>query len=257
MPFANLIVLQKYNDPTDEQNYELGKIYKKKIATNIFKILFYLSMTWFGYSILSELNYFPVELGGTGSFENLFNEGYPKSLFHWKPAYFDMYYMTALGYCLTDLIWLLFIYELQTDFKMMLLHHLCTICLISFSYLTNLSNAGCLVLFLHDVGDIFVYFTRIIINIKIKSFLKIGAGLLLVVVFIYTRIYVLAKVIYAVAFNITWEWGVEVHVLVIFVCFLYMMHVNWVYLIFKKIYSAMVENKIEDTSNVQTVSKSK
>lgn len=257
MPFANLVVLQKYNDPADEQNYELGKIYKKKIATNIFKIIFYLSMTWFGYSILNQLNYFPVELGGVGSLKNLVEEGYPKSLLHTKPAYFDIYYMTALGYCLTDLIWLLFIYELQTDFNMMLLHHSCTISLISFSYLTNYSHAGCVILFLHDVGDIFVYFMRIIINIKIQSFLKIGAGLIFVLVFIYTRIFVFGKVLYTLVFDTTWEKGVEIYVLITFGCFLYMMHVNWVYLIFKKIYSAMVENKIEDTSNIQTVSKSK
>jgi hypothetical protein len=256
MPIVNLIVLKKFNDPKDEQNYELGKVYKKKLATNFFKIFYYSSTTIFGFLTLSKLEYFPVTLGGNGALKNMFLSGYPDSFFHYKPDYFDIYYMTGLGFCLTDLIWLLFIYELQTDFKMMLLHHICTISLITFSYLTNYSNIGCIILFLHDVGDIFVYLARIIINIEVKSFFKIGSGILLVIVFIYTRIYVLGEIFYTIWNHLIWEWEAVEHCLVTFLFFLYIMHINWVYLIFRKIYSAMFENKIEDTSHVKKVSKS-
>jgi len=256
MPIVNRIVLNKYNDPKDEANFELGKIYKKKLATNFFKIFYYTSISIFAYITLNQLKYFPISLGGEGALKNMFLPGYPHSLFHTKPEYFDVYYMTGLGFNITDLVWLIFIYELQTDFKMMLLHHLCTISLITFSYISNYSNIGCVILFLHDFGDIFVYLARIVINIEVKSPFKIGSGILLVIVLLYTRIYVLGEVLYTIWNYVTWEWNAVENCLFTFVCFLYMLHINWVYIIFRKIYSGMFENKIEDSSQVKKVSKS-
>jgi hypothetical protein len=253
MPIVNLIVLKKYNDPKDKQNYEIGKVYKKKLATNIFKIFFYLFMTTLGFYLLSQLEYFPTSLGGEGALHKMFEKGFPDCMFHWKPENFEIYYMTGLGFCLTDLIWLLFIYELQTDFKMMLLHHLCTISLITFSYLTNYTNVGSIILFLHDIGDIFVYFARIIINIEVKSAFKSSSGILLVIIFIYTRIYVFGHVLYTIYTTITWKWESEMYCLYVFLCFLYMMHINWVYLILKKIYTGLFENKFEDTGKFKKV----
>ena len=141
-------------------------------------------MTVFGYILLKQLDYFPTSLRGKGYLMKMFESGYPGKFYHWKPDYFDFYYLTALGFCVTDLIWLVFIYKLQSDFVMMLLHHICTISLLSFSFLTNYSNIGCIVLILHDIGDIFVYVTRIVINTDAKSFIKLSFATLFVLIFI-------------------------------------------------------------------------
>lgn len=254
-PFSELIISKRYTNPQDEANFSLGKIYIKKLSTNTFKLLFYTTMVIFGYNLLSQLKYFPKSLGGEGDLMNMFSPGYPDAFYHWKPKYFDFYYLTALGFCMTDLIWLVFIYELQSDFVLMLLHHVCTISLISFSYLTNWSNIGCIVLFLHDVGDIFVYITRIVINTDLKSWLKISTAVGLVIVYIYTRIYVFGDLILSIIRGVTWGFTWPTISLTVFLCFLFIMHVNWVYLIMKKIFMGLFENKIEDPASVKKVSK--
>ena len=212
-------------------------------------------MTYFGYMILSQLDHFPTHMGGSGSLSNLFEAGYyPGTFINWKPAYFDLYYFTALAYCLTDMVWLVFIYELQNDFAMMVLHHFCTISLLAFSYLTDYSNIGSIVLIVHDVGDIFVYITRIVINTDSKPIIKISTATLLVLVFIYTRIYLYADLIVSFVQGLTWgnQWPDKV--ITLFLCCLYMMHINWVYLISKRIYKGIIGDKIEDTALVKDVS---
>ncbi len=255
-PLSERIISKKYTNPEDEASFSLGKVYIKKLSTNIFKLISYTIMVICGFLILSQLDYFPTSLGGKGQLMNMFSPGYPDAFYHWKPAYFDIYYLTALGFCLTDLIWLVFIYELQSDFILMLLHHVCTISLISFSYLTNWSNIGCIVLFLHDIGDIFVYLTRIVINTDLKSWVKISTAVGLIIVYIYTRIYVFSNVILSILRGAgTWGFDWPTTSLTVFLCFLLTMHINWVYLILKRISMALFEKKIEDTANVRKVSK--
>ncbi len=202
------------------------------------------------------MHYYPVELLGSGQISFIYEKGYPLNKFFWKPEYFAVYYLGGLAFCILDLIWLIFIYERQSDFIQMLLHHFCTISLISFSYLTNCSNIGCIILFLHDVTDIFVYSMRLIVNSDLGSILKITSGLLLVTVFIYLRLYVFYLCIWAV-FNLSGtEFGIRSeYIFVLFLTFLYIMHVFWVYQIFKKIYKAIFEDKFEDPGRLKKLVK--
>ena len=250
MPMCEIILADKYKNPEDEANFALGKIYLKKLGTNIFKLSFYIFMTIFGYYILSQVDYFPKELLGSGDMWKIWEPGHPNSYYYWKPDYFDIYYLLGLAFCFTDLIWLIFIYELQTDFTAMLLHHLCTIGLIAFSFLTNTSHIGSLILFLHDIGDIFVYISRIIINFDVKKYI-ILSGVLLLSVFIYTRLYVFAKLLYSVYLGANWPWKWVISSLFCFACFLYIMHINWVLLIAKKFHKALFKNKYEDIARIK------
>jgi ceramide synthetase len=137
----------------------------------------------------------------------------------------------------------------------MLLHHICTISLITFSFLTNYSNVGCVVLFLHDVGDIFVYITRIVINTDASKPIKISTAILLQIVFIYTRLYVFGDLILSIYYGITWGFKWPDTSLTLFLCFLYIMHVNWVYLILKKIFTGLIGGQVEDPAHVKKYSK--
>ena len=221
----------------------------------MFKLIFYTTTVIFGYILLSQLEYFPTSLGGKGYLMKMFEPGYPHSFYHWKPDYFDIYYLFALSFCITDLIWLVFIYELQSDFILMLLHHICTISLITFSFLTNYSNVGCVVLFLHDVGDIFVYITRIVINTDLNQPTKLSTAIVLQIVFIYTRLYVFADLILSIYYGITWGFKWPDTSMTLFLCFLYVMHVNWVYLILKKIAQGFFGGKVEDPASVKKYAK--
>jgi len=240
----------EYLNPEDTNNYNIGLIYTKKNCTNFFKLCYYIVVVVIGHHVLNELDYFPKSLLGSGEISNMFNNGYPEYLFHLKPKFFNYYYLGTLGFHVTDLIWLVAVYELQSDFLMMLLHHICTVSLITFSYLSNLSNVGCIVLFLHDFTDIFVYITRIFLNTRTKEIIKVSSGVLLLIVYIYTRIYVfgdlLVKVFNGLSSHLNWVnqtlWG--------FLCFLFILHLYWVYLILKKIFTALFMNKYEDSFRV-------
>jgi hypothetical protein len=205
----------------------------------------------FGYYVLSQTNYFPRILFGNGELSNCFIGGYPDWIYHKKPDLFNVYYLVALAFHLTDLIWLLWIYELQTDFRMMLVHHICTISLIIFSYLCNYSNLGSVIMFLHDFGDIFVYIARVFLNTRAPEYTKISSGILLLFVWIYTRIYVFRGIIYDIylGFSMNYNWAI-INILA-FLCFLYVLHCYWVYLIFKKICAALFIKTYEDTFKVQ------
>ena len=180
---------------------------------------------------------------------NMFLKGYPNSYYHIKPKLFDLHYIICLSYFSSDLIYLLFIYERQNDFFTMILHHICTISLIIFSFITNYSNIGSIVLILHNASDIFVHFTRILIQTDCHEIFKDTSGVFLVFFFIYTRIYVFGDVIYTIWHYITWDWGWVTFSLWAFLTFLYLMHINWSLMLLHKMIILILGIQITDNVN--------
>ena len=188
---------------------------------------------------------------------NMFLKGYPTSYYHYKPKFFDLHYIICLSYFSSDLIYLLFIYERQNDFFTMILHHICTISLIIFSYITNYSNIGSIVLLLHNASDIFVHFTRILIQTDCHEIFKDVSGVFLVFFFIYVRIYVFGDVIYTIWHYITWDWGWVTFSLWGFLTFLYLMHVNWSIMLLHKMTILALGIKITDNVDYNDTLKKK
>ncbi|KAL5113014.1 Ceramide synthase 5 [Taenia crassiceps] len=62
------------------------------------------------------------------------------------------YYMVELAYYVSGLIWV-FLEVKRKDFIVMLTHHVVTVALISFSYLTNYFRIGSVIMLLHDSAD--------------------------------------------------------------------------------------------------------
>jgi len=63
----------------------------------------------------------------------------------------------------------------RKDFWQMFVHHICTICLLSFSWICNFHRIGTLVLLTHDCGDIFLEVINNIffqLRIRILSYKK-------------------------------------------------------------------------------------
>lgn len=241
------ILKEAYRNPKNERDEELRKKFIPKVAIHIFKGTFYLITTIVGYFLLRQLDYFPKSLLGHGWMPNMFINGYPKSFFHVKPKYFDLYYLFCLSYFSCDMIWLLFINDRQTDFINMLLHHISTVSLIIFSYLTNYSNIGCIVLFLHLETDIFVHLTRLLLYTDAHEYLKNASGLILTINFLYIRLYVFGDVLYTIYNYITWKWGSITWFLFIFLIFLYCMHINWALMLLQKFYTILIGKKLSDT----------
>ena len=241
------MISTKFKDPTDIENYNIGKIYIKKQSCNFYKIIFYICNVTFGFFVLKDLNYFPVYFGGDGDFKNIFVNGNMDSTFY-KPPLFKIYYMMYLSHNLTDMIYLLFIYEQQTDFPLMFLHHCCTISLIFFSHFTNHSHIGAIVMFLHDIADIIVYYMRSIINTDCHDFQKVSGGVLLLTVYIYTRLFVFGLLILNCWENQS-DWNMMFKTLWYFMCFLYSIHIYWFFQIIKKIYNGLFKKEFDDTAS--------
>ncbi len=166
-----------------------------------------------------------------------------------KPPLFQLYYMLYLAHNLTDIIYLLFVYEKQTDFPLMFMHHSCTISLVFFSHHTNLSNIGANVMVTHDIVDILVYYMRSIINTDVRNIVKTIMGFALLSVYFYTRLFIFGKLIITCYQHNIYGWNMVFSVLWHFMCFLYMIHLYWIYLISKKIYVAIFKGFIDDTAS--------
>lgn len=232
-PLSDAIVNSKYSEEERSANIE-------KISSHMFKLLYFCSMSVIGYYILRSETYFPKQFLGHGDYSNIFKEDKIEQLYFTKPEYFDVYYLATLGFVFSDSIWLIFINERQSDFWIMILHHICTISLVSFSFLTNESAAGVIIFYLHDFTDIFVSITRITIVSKASDLLKLIVCGILLTVLVYYRLIVLGEIVYH-----TFA-GLKPHVfnriMLSFLSILYLMHIYWV----ESIIHRFVFLKIED-----------
>jgi hypothetical protein len=235
----------KYKDPYNEELFKMGQVYKKKLSTSLFKVTYYTLVVLIGHYVLKDMCFFPQELFGNGSMIEMFKDGVPGYLFFDKPNFFNGYYLIGLAFVITDLIWLLFVYEYQSDFYLMLLHHSITISLVMFSYLTNLSQIGVIVFYLHDITDIFVYITRLVIYSDYSDFVKLIPCSLLLISYLFYRIYLFGKLILLVYFYLN-DWNPYTSILWYFKCILMIMHVYWVSQIIKRFFYF----KIEDVGKV-------
>ena len=214
---------KKYKQPSMKK---IGDKYRHKLSNHIYKITFYTVITIFGYIVLKDLPYFPKSMGGNGHMSAMFSPGFPNSYFHEKPPLFNFYYNINLSYFFCDFIFL-FISEKKSDFINMLLHHICTISLIVFSFITNYSNIGCLVLFCHMESDILGHAIRFVVQTDLHIFFHGLVGVAFISNFIYMRQYVLGDMIYTLYKYITWKWGIISTMLWLFLVILYIMHFRW------------------------------
>lgn len=240
----------KYLDEKDAYNFELGLVYKRKLAIGLYKVLYYILATFIGYIILKDMNIMPKELFVfKGDIANISAKVFPDYLFFERSFSFDFYYLMGISFVITDLIWLLFLYDAQSDFYMMLLHHTLTVYLIVFSYLFNLSEVGVLVFYLHDLTDIFVYTCRLSLNLTIPTKFKIIPAILLFVVWLYARIYLYGIYLFHVyrLFTIVDPNNIHGKILLSYASVLFLMNVFWIIQIARR----LIALKFVDVGKVQ------
>ena len=237
---------KKYKYPANKELEILANIYRIKLARHIYKICYYTFITIFGYIVLKPLDFFPKSMLGNGSTYNLFIKGYPASHFFTKTKYFDLYYNICLAYFSYDFIALLFTKK-QSDFIYMLLHHVCTLSLILFSFLTNYSNIGSLILYFHNQTDIFLHVTRFFIQTDYKI-ITATVGISFMLDFIYMRQYVFGEIMYVTYNYLKDKWGIVNITFYFFLSILYIMHIRWsIILMYKTNELIFKKKKFEDT----------
>lgn len=78
-------------------------------------------------------------------------------------------YFLECGFYLHSIYATIFMDAVRKDFYVMLLHHVVTLTLIVVSYATRYHKIGLMVLFVHDVTDILLEFTKCNVHLKNRS----------------------------------------------------------------------------------------
>jgi len=243
--FSENILLEKYF--TDEFKNQKTKV-KKKLSIYIIKFLHYLIITIHSFLVYDKMDFFPKMLGGHGEMRRLYEGGMRSLTFFIRPDFFDFHYILNLSYTFADLICVMFIYDKQTDVFVMLFHHICTICLILFSYYNHFDSLGSIILFLHNVSDILVYLSRTLLYVKkVPRIFKIIIPGFLLMSFIYCRIYVYGKIIYDYFTNVNWSSYGLIESFKFLLVGLYILHCTWTYKLLFIVYNAILKGKYADS----------
>lgn len=131
----------------------------------------------------------------------------------------------------------------------MMLHHLVTMYLYSFSYVTNTLIGG-VIAYLHDISDIFISLTRTVSETEYKT-TAIVLFFFTICSFVYTRIYVFSQCIYIVTYKLQVYAG-SPYLKPIFglllMCLL-VLHVYWFFLCCKILSNFFTKGVAEDSAN--------
>ena len=238
------ILLDIYKNNPDKK--EKNK-YKRKLAIYGVKFFHYLFITIHSYFVYDHLDYFPKELFGHGDLKNLYAKGLQNFSFFERPRYFDFHYLLNLAYTFADLICVVFVYDRQTDILAMIFHHFCTISLMVFSYYGHFDSIGCLILFLHNFSDIFVYLGRAFLYAKLPTILKQLITISLLSFFVYCRLYVYGILIHDYFVYFIWETYHIKFAYQISLVSLYILHCTWTYKLIKIVYNSVTKAKFDDS----------
>jgi hypothetical protein len=168
----------------------------KKAVQNIYKFFYYSLAATFGYITMKDSYIMPTFLGGHGSLYNQFLD-YPYIKY---PPLYKFYFTGTMGYHVASILKHLFSKEKSNDYLEMLLHHLCTIYLYGFSYMTNCLIGG-VVSFIHDLPDIPIAWTRAWSESEYKTTTAVSFAFSLVV-WLCTRLTALPYIIYVTIFRL-------------------------------------------------------
>jgi hypothetical protein len=110
------------------------------------------------------------------------------------PDYLNEFYLFKLGYYSHELIFHTIFHRHRPDFTEMVLHHFVTVVLVFFSYTTNQTKIGAIVLLCHGFSDIWTANMKIMYEFSGKVVQLLCYSMMLGS-FVYTRIYVFPFVI--------------------------------------------------------------
>ena len=147
--------------------------------------------------------------------------------------YLREYFMLQLGYHCHSLI-VHVTSKIRNDFMEMFLHHSVTVMLVALTYLMNYVPISMLVLYSHDISDVFVSFSRALVDTNFK-WATFGCYLCLISSWAYTRLFFFPYYLIGIGFyNNPMEheiyginiFGAMAHVLLV-------LHVYWFILLIK------------------------
>lgn len=175
---------------------------------------------------------------------------------HVSRGQFNYYIAELAFYC--SLMFSQFIDIKRKDFMIMLVHHLATILLITFSYTNNMIRCGTLVMCLHDASDIFLEAAKLANYAKYQRLCD-GLFVAFSLIFFLTRLVVFPFwIVHTVMFD-SWEiigpyraWWLLNGLLLV----LQTLHIIWFYLIARIAIKAIFKGKVskDDRSDIESSS---
>ncbi|THD24724.1 LAG1 longevity assurance 4 [Fasciola hepatica] len=142
------------------------------------------------------------------------------------------YYMIELGYYVSEMGWIFYGVR-RTDFRVLLLHHIATVGLMLFSYVTNQHRIGTTVLVVHDIADCWMESAKMFKYVKKHRVAEILFGIFMAI-WVVTRLTYFPFWIIQTVLTTGYELYGLCPVYLIFVGLLstlQLMHVFWFYLI--------------------------
>lgn len=167
---------------------------QQKFSYNMWLLTFYASSVAFGwfYGLAGEPYFaFPVDKDSGATMWN-YHPAPIKPQTHW-------YYLYQLGFYIAEL-YAIFVEARRSDFLEYVLHHIVTIVLIAVSYVAHEQRVGALIIFIHDVPDVFLCVTKLFLytgfdNVSSVFFVAFAA------VFAFLRLYCFPMITYTI-FNL-------------------------------------------------------
>jgi len=199
----------------------------------VFKCSYFATMTIWCFTIVRRESWLPPLLGGSGDTRFCWTDGFP---FQQNPPELRQFYLTAIGFHLSEAVMVL-LENPKPDFWEMLLHHSLACSLTSFSYVLNYVRLGSLVLLLHGATDVFVYASKAFVDMQFRWVLALlYQGL--VVTYAYFRIFVFPFCIMHSAFiesqqEVEWQRLFGWNYMNFAMCCLLSLHVYWFGLVLK------------------------
>lgn len=228
----------------EKKDEEVRLAKTKKACNSFYKVCYFTFATSWGYYILKDEPYLPPELLGHGDIEKV-NETYPTP--PW-PAGFRLYYLGTMGYHVHQLLSHA-LEDVRNDFVEMFLHHIVTLLLYGFSYLTMMTAGGAMIMYLHDWADIFAGVVRCFTETTILPMTLFGiTGM--ATSWAYTRLYVFPNVIWVSCFKYH-IYGPDhdffaVKYFGILLSVLAVLHFHWFVIIIKSIHRYAFKGKADD-----------
>lgn len=221
--------------------------YAFKVITNSLKFSFFIIMTIYGYSFLRNEEYLYTFLGGLGGLSQFAERGIPSVFVESAPEAINTYYNVYLAFFLFE-FYLVITQDLQSDFLIMQVHHWATLTLIVFSYITNYTFIGNLVLFILHIGDVNSTLVRVVVYLQMHDLYPIVTTAVFLLNFIITRVFMYGIAIYQLftfLYNNNALWACELYQ-ISFLGIIYLLSIMWIILISQKFVKFLKTRRIEE-----------
>merc|ERR1719247_426555 len=126
---------------------------------SVFKCIYFICMTTWVFRLLQDKAWLPPVLGGSGETRHCWTGNATQAM----PEDLKQFCLVAAGFHLSEVV-LHVAGPRHPDFWEMLLHHTLTCFLVSFSYVLNYTRVGSMVMLLHGATDIFIYFSKAVVD---------------------------------------------------------------------------------------------